>query len=402
MADLHFSYVAIDRTGRRVRGQLSAGNDAAAYDQLKRDGFSPINIKARQATKVRPAKTQRLGNREIADFLSGLAELLKAGADIRTALGILSARFERASVKKIAEDLASDIGGGEPLDRAFGRAFQKSEAFVAPMVAAGEAAGDLPGGLQRAADVIYSRLKLRDQLVTVLAYPSFVFVSAIGALVVILLYIVPSIAPLAEELGSEPPMALSLMLSASNFLSANLALIGLATAGAAAATLGAARAGLLSAPLDRLLLDGPVRRTVSGLVFGSFSMSLGSMVAAGAPISEALRLAIRTAPLAGARKRLEPVALAVRQGEYVSGALGEVRGFPQSIIRLAAVGEASNAVGPMLTRSGQMEEDAALRRIETIGRIAGPALIVLLGGLLGVLMGGLLSGVSQMGQSALE
>ncbi|WP_397405185.1 type II secretion system F family protein [Phenylobacterium sp.] len=298
--------------------------------------------------------------------------------------------------------LASDIGGGEPLDRAFGRAFQKSEAFVAPMVAAGEAAGDLPGGLQRAADVIYSRLKLRDQLVTVLAYPSFVFVSAIGALVVILLYIVPSIAPLAEELGSEPPMALSLMLSASNFLSANLALIGLAIAGGVVAILVAGRAGLLSAPLDRLLLDGPVRRTVAGLVFGSFSMSLGSMVAAGAPISEALRLAIRTAPLAGARKRLEPVALAVRQGEYLSGALGEVRGFPQSIIRLAAVGEASNAVGPMLTRSGQMEEDAALRRIETIGRIAGPALIVLLGGLLGVLMGGLLSGVSQMGQSALE
>jgi type II secretory pathway component PulF len=270
------------------------------------------------------------------------------------------------------------------------------------MVAAGEAAGDLPGGLQRAADVIYSRLKLRDQLVTVLAYPSFVFVSAIGALVVILLYIVPSIAPLAEELGSEPPMALSLMLSASNFLSANLALIGLAIAGGVVAILVAGRAGLLSAPLDRLLLDGPVRRTVAGLVFGSFSMSLGSMVAAGAPISEALRLAIRTAPLAGARKRLEPVALAVRQGEYLSGALGEVRGFPQSIIRLAAVGEASNAVGPMLTRSGQMEEDAALRRIETIGRIAGPALIVLLGGLLGVLMGGLLSGVSQMGQSALE
>jgi hypothetical protein len=89
------------------------------------------------------------------------------------------------------------------------------------------------------------------------------------ALVVILLYIVPSIAPLAEELGSEPPMALSLMLSASNFLSANLALIGLAIAGGVGAILVAGRAGLLSAPLDRLLLGGP--RLDEGRAFQSLS-----------------------------------------------------------------------------------------------------------------------------------
>jgi type II secretory pathway component PulF len=145
-----------------------------------------------------------------------------------------------------------------------------------------------------------------------------------------------------------------------------------------------------------------VRRTVSGLAFGGFAQSLGAMIAAGAPVSEALRLASRTVSLAGARRRLEPVALAVRQGEPLSAALGAVRSFPTAIVRLTAVGEASNALGPMLQRSGRIEEEAALRRIEAIGRIAGPALIVLLGLVLGILMAGLLSGVSQMGQSALE
>ena len=88
-------------------------------------------------------------------------------------------------------------------------------------------------------------------------------------------------------------------------------------------------------------------------------------------------------------------------GKNEMAALGEVRRFPPAIVRLTAVGEASNSLGGMLQRSGRMEEEAALRRIETIGRIAGPALIVLLGAILGVLMAGLLSGVSQMGQSAL-
>lgn len=401
MADQHFSYVAIDRAGRRVRGLVAASGDAEAFEQLRRDGFSPLRLKARRVAPAKP-KTQGLGARETAEFLSGLSELLRAGADIRTALSILGARFEKPALKQMGETLSGDIAGGEPLDRAFARAFQASQPFVAPMVAAGETAGDLPGGLQRASDVIMSRLKLRDQLVTVLAYPLFVLATAIGALFVILLYIVPSIAPLATELGSEPPAALALMIAASDFLRANLRNLLLGVAAGMLAVLVSGRAGLLSRPLDRLLLDGPARRTVTGVVFGGFAQSLGAMIAAGAPVADALRLAIRTVPMAGARRRLEPVTQAVRQGEFLSGALSDVRGFPSAILRLTAVGEASNAVGPMLQRSGRMEEEAGLRRIETVGRIAGPALIVLLGAVLGVMLAGLLSGVSQMGQSALE
>ncbi len=56
----------------------------------------------------------------------------------------------------------------------------------------------------------------------------------------------------------------------------------------------------------------------------------------------------------------------------------------------------------MLARAGELEEEAALRRIEAAGRLIGPALIVVLGGVIGLLMGGLLSGVTQIGDSALR
>ena len=66
------------------------------------------------------------------------------------------------------------------------------------------------------------------------------------------------------------------------------------------------------------------------------------------------------------------------------------------------MGEASGALGAMLARAGQMEEDAAIRRIEAAGRILRPALIVVLGALIGLLMAGLLSGISQLGDAALQ
>jgi type II secretory pathway component PulF len=400
MADPRFSYVAVDPAGRRIKGVVIARDDASAFEELKRDGLAPLRLRVQNKPQPGP-RSQALNNRESAEFLSSLAELLTAGADIRTALSILGAKFERASVKRLAEQLAADIGGGEPLDLAFGRAFDRHQAFIAPMVAAGEAAGDLPRGLRRAADVIASRLKLRDQLASVLAYPMFVFTSSLAAVLVILLFIVPSIAPLATELGAAPPPAMAVMLAASDFLRNNTLALLVGAVGLVVLLLVAARAGLLSRPLERLLLDGPMRRTARGLVFGGFALTLGTMVAAGAPISDSLRLAMRAVPYKGVRRRLEPVLQSVRQGVYLSDALGEVRGFPATVLRLAAVGEASNAVGALLMRSGRMEEETALRRIETVGRIAGPVMIVVLGALLGLLMAGLLTGVSQIGQSAL-
>ena len=162
------------------------------------------------------------------------------------------------------------------------------------------------------------------------------------------------------------------------------------------------RAGVLARPLQRLLLDGPGRMISSGLVFGGFAQSLGAMLAAGAPIGDALRLAIRTASWSEARARLAPVLSSVRQGEMLSIALEEVKGFPSSVARLAAVGEATGALGPMLARSGALEEAAALKRIESGAKLLGPALIILLGGLIGVLMASLLSGVTGLGDAALR
>lgn len=402
MDDGVFSYVALDCGGRRIRGQVAAPDEATAFEQLRRDGLAPLTLK-RAAPAAKPKPSQHsIGDRESAEVLSGLAELLRARADIRTALGILGDRFERASVKSICRQLDAEISSGEALERAFGRVFGGRLAFVPSMVAAGEAGGDLASGLERAAEVISSRLKLREQLVSVLAYPAFVFVSAIGAILVILLFIIPSVSPLVEQVGGEAPPALGFMIAASDLFRANLGLIGAGLGGATVVLALAARGGMLDGPIERLTLDGPLRRTIGGVVFGGFAQSLGAMLAAGAPISDALRLATRSVSSRAAQRRLEPLVAAVRQGQMLSDALASVRSFPLTITRLAAVGEASNTVGQLLQRAGKLEEEAALRRIEALGRIAGPGLIVVLGALLGVLMGGLLSGLSQMGQAVLN
>jgi type II secretory pathway component PulF len=396
-----FDYVAIDEAGRRVKGTLTALSDGGAFEQLKRQGYAPIHIRpARQAT-AGVSKARALNNRETAELLSDIAALLKAGSDMRTALSVIGAKSEKPHVRLVCRDLSADISGGEALDLAFARRLPRHP-FVPALVAAGEAAGDLGGGLQRAAEMLGSQVRLKDQLVSVLAYPAFVLVTALIAIGIILFFVIPALAPLVEQPGADPPFLMKILVGASEGARSNalviVAVLGLAVAGAVAA----ARLGLMARAIDRLMLDGPVRRTARGLVYGGFAIALGNILASGAPMGEALRLAIRSVRSEAARRRLEPVAQAVRQGASLSDVLGRVDGFPSSIARLAAIGEASGAMGATIARAGKLEEDQAIRWIETAGRLIGPALIIVLGGLIGLLMGGLLSGVSHLGDSALQ
>ena len=393
-----FDYVAMDPAGRRVRGAVKARSDDGAFERLKRDGFSPIRIRPGRTREAVRSSGGALTDRETAELLSDLAALLAAGTDMRAALAVLGSRTARPKVRAVSRALTAKISGGAALDEAFAAHLGKNGAFVGALVAA----GDLAGGLQRAAEMLQSRIRLQDQLVSVLSYPAFVFASTIAAMAVILLFVVPSLAPLVAEGGAKPPIALGALIGASTFLRSNAALL-LVLAGLGAAGLVVALSlDWLARPMETLLLDGPTRRTSAGLVFGGFAIALGNMLAAGAPMSEALRLALRSVQSRTARGRLEPVAVAVRQGQSLSAALEGVKGFPDAIVRLTSVGEASGALGPMVARAGKIEEDAAIRRIEAAGRLLGPALIVLLGGIIGLMMGGLLSGVSQLGQTALQ
>jgi len=395
-----FLYRALDAQGRKVAGELVASDLTTAFDTLKVRGLSPVKLKPVKGD-ARRGGGHRLGDREISAFIADLATLLRAGADMRTALGVAIPKTGRPALAAMGKQLTTAISGGEALHVAFAKGLPARLSFISALVDAGETSGDLAGALERAAEMIDSRLQARDQLVSVLSYPLFILISAVAALLVILLLVVPSLSPLAKASQDGPSGVLAVLIFASALLRENLQLIGASLVLVIAASIIAGVLGLWGPLIDRALMRGPFRRLASAMAYGAFAISLGGILTAGAPMSEALRLAVRTTRSGVARRSLEPVLKAVRQGDSLSGSLVAVRAFPQSISRLASIGEQSGALGPMLVRAGRYEEKAALRSIESSARILGPVLIVVLGGLIGVLMAGLLSGISGLGDAAL-
>lgn len=397
-----YAYVAINGRGKRVRGVVAGADQADVHARLKADGLTPVMIRGtRRDAGTRETMAGGLGERQVADLVTDLAALLRAGADIRSALTIIADKASKPAVASAARRISRDVGGGESLDHALTAHLGERNAFVAALASAGEASGDLASGLERAGAVLETRLGMREQLVSALSYPMFVLLTAVFGFAVILLMVVPSLAPLAEAPGAQPGLALRVLLATSAALRENLVMIGLLVAALAVGGVVAGVTGVLGPLLDRIFLDGPARRTAAGLVYGGFAVALGGILSAGAPMSDALRLSLRAVRSPLARKRLAPLVQAVRQGESLSGALGRITNLPNAIGRLAVIGEESGALGPMLARAGRLEEAAAVKRVEAAGRVLGPAMIVLLGALIGLMMAGLLSGVTDIGETAL-
>ena len=396
-----FAYRAVGTDGKTRRGEVTANSEVDAFARLRGDNLSPSSLKIienRSTAETRFARflpgRKRMSETEIEALLGSLAILLRAGADIRTALNVLA--DDRPELKAVTQKIL----GGASVELSLSPLFTTANAHLGALIAAGEVRGDLPSGLEAAASVIATRRKIRQQLFEALSYPAFVFVTAIAALFVILLVVVPAIAPLLSESNHEMPIYFRVIvwLSEALQLSWFYLLVGVILG---AGLLGISyRYGGLKRQLARWLIDGPLGTIAGALVFGGYVRSLGDMLSRGAGLAEGLRLCQRSIGNEIARERLETVSVSVRQGRLVSEGLRSVKGLPKPIIKLAEVGETSGALGPMLARAGEREEAEALAKITHLSRLLGPLLIMVLGAMIGLIMGGVLTALTDIGSIA--
>lgn len=403
MSQQEFAFSAVDSRGRKVRGRKFASSARDAHAELRRDGLAPTSIKPASSRWGLGARHGvAASSTSIAEFLRALGMLLAAGAPLVTAIRMVGEQSRDPAVERLGARLESDIAGGRAVATSLSEVLGRRTAFVSGLVAAGEASGELAQAFEEAADQIDRDAKLAEEFWAAMSYPLFILGASIAAILVLLLVVVPSIAPLITEEGVNPPMALKAMIAVSgatqSFGVAFLAALALSVTG----VLLAARLGLLRDPFEVFILDGPFAQTARSLVFGRFSAVLGHLLASGVPSPEAFRIASAGVASGLARARIDVASERIFEGVRVSVTLASCRGVPDTIVRMAAVGEETGRLGQMLKKAGLLEQQRAVRFLQQAGRWLAPAMIILLGLMIGAIMGGLLSGVASLGDAILE
>jgi type II secretory pathway component PulF len=270
--------------------------------------------------------------------------------------------------------------------------------FAAEMIRAGEAAGQLAASLRFSADLLKRQSEFRRRVYGAMAYPAFLMIGSICAVIALAVFAGPAIGPLVAE-TPEPSAALLAVLATGEWLRRYGLILAAVLAGFGVIVSIAARKPPVSDWLAAARARAPfLRMIVRDINCGAFARILGAMLAGGVSAAPAFRLAAGAAPNAAWREHFLRASEALQEGRSIPAALAVLPSPSPELVRLSRIGEESGTVGEMLNRAGGLAADRALRRLDRFAAMLGPALILVLGAGIGWLMSVFLGGLSQLGE----
>ena len=328
-------------------------------------------------------------------FFRMFAALIHSNIPISEAIAILHDQTPARRLKAILDVIRGRIEGGSPLSHAMAAHPRVFDELLTGMVRAAEIGGILDVILERIADFLESRAALKRRIVTSMIYPVMVALAAVSVVIFMVTFVIPKFAILLG--GGKLPANTQLLLDVSDFLNSHAVAIVIGTAGAVATLV-----LLLVMPETRTWVDrwrvyipviGPVFRY--GVVV-QFANTLASLLQSGITLVDALKAAAETIGNLSVRKEMETVNAKVQAGDPLSEALARDRFFPPMVLGMVKVGEHSGLMDQAWETVGRIFEKLLADKISRMSAMMEPALIVVLGGLVGYVAWGLVAGMLAM------
>jgi type IV pilus assembly protein PilC len=388
---MDYRYTARTASGAVVRGWLSAPDAESAVAGLRR--------RALFVTAVEP---KRFWNRDLrwphpgtgpgrarVAFFRSFATLVRAGVPMRRGLTVTIERCENAGFALALRDVLADIERGDPLSIAFGRRTRTFAPLIVAMVAAGEAGGILDDVLDRIAIFLERDYELRKSVVAALAYPATVLCASLALVTFLILRVVPMFSTLFASFHVALPLSTRVLMALGNTASqpSSLAAAGALTALLAFGSVVTSRTRAGRYAFDRFRLSVPVVGTLlRKTIVARFARMLGTLVHSGIELSAALEVVL---PVTGSpvhAAALGQVAVALREGEALTPPLVAAGIFDPMLIALIGVGEETGMLDVMLPKAAEYFESDVAAAIATLGAIIEPALIAILGVIVGLIV----------------
>ena len=326
----------------------------------------------------------KLGAQARATMIRQLATL-SAVMPISDAVSTLARHPGKEADRQVLQRTNRALQGGTSLANALPASAFPPE--VKATIAAGEASGRLPVLLNRLADTLEAQVALRSRLVAALAYPALLILVAVGVIVAMLLFVVPGIAEQLTGSGQPLPWLTRGVLAVSNVVQGWwLAMLLAALMAGGGLWLWLKRPGN-GARFDAWLLRLPgIGGWISALEAVRWARLLSTMLAAGLPLAEALSITAPTLGNQSWRDATNRIAAQVRAGSSLSATLPLLPNPPGLLLALAQSGEASGRLSPLLDSAASSLDRQLSDRSRTILALAEPAIIVVLGGVVGLII----------------
>jgi len=392
-----YRYVSVNKVGTKTTGTVEARNDAEAKQFVAGNGELIIELtEAAQRRWFKLEQRQNVSLETASTFALELATLVEAGAPLRQALEIQSdgkndvSRLAKLSVKQLEAGGSLSVG----LRQAGGAAKLLSE-----FVAAGEAGAGLGRMLETGGGFLKARSEALSRIKSAMAYPLFIVILSLIAVIIMTLYVAPALVPVLDD-GGEANVLLWLA-DIGTWASVNSAKILISLAAIIAGLFFLLKSQRnkerMSAMVWSVPLIGPIGKNLD---VGQSCEVMAALLESGRSLESALQFAGAASSPQLARS-FASISERLRDGQIASAAFAAEHVLPNEVRRLALLGESSSAFPQAMRQAGRICHDRAMRKLEKLAALAGPVLVIGMGGMIAGLMLSILASLSSVGGGAL-
>jgi general secretion pathway protein F/type IV pilus assembly protein PilC len=392
-----FQYIARSANGEEVAGVMQADSPAAVARTLDERKLFPVSV-SEQAAEGSRLVGGRIRLRDLSVVYGQLADLLEAGVPLLRALDTLRRAVTNRRLGGLVGKVHDDVSAGKTLAEALAAQGEVFSPLHVAMVRAGERAGFLEQVLSNLGDFLDRQDELRSKIRGAMVYPAMLTVFGAAILTGILMILVPKFQPYFA--GVPLPLPTRVLFAASDLLRGYHWLV-LALLVAAALAVRAR----LNSPAGRLAWDNlrlrlpVIGRAMRVLSITRFCRILGTMLANGVPILQALAIskdATGSRVLAG---HIERAAESVRAGEALAAPLKQSGLFPAEVIEMIAIAEESNQLEKVLVQVADKVDRRFGRQVDAAVRLIEPLILAVIAGLIGFAAVGLVWPIFLMSQT---
>jgi type IV pilus assembly protein PilC len=386
-----FQWEGTTRAGEKRKGVMEAasaqevesrlrGDGLASVARVRREGGLDLNINISIGSGVTP--------KDLQIFTRQLATMIDAGLPLVQCLDILASQSQNKSFAKILFQVKAAVEQGATFSDALRKHPKVFDELYVNLVAAGEVGGILDTILSRLATYIEKAVKLKNQLKSAMYYPVGILVVAVAVIVVMLTKVIPTFEKMYRDMGNaELPSATRVVIKISHqFLDHWYVFAGIGV-GIVVAITSIRRTEGGREQTDRLLLRIPIiGPTLRKIVVARFTRTLGTLLASGVPILDALDICGKTAGNRVVQNAIMRTRARISEGHDMAGPLGDTRVFPSMVVQMIGVGEQTGAMDTMLQKIADFYEEEVDAAVAGLTSLIEPVMMAFLG----VVVGGLI------------
>ena len=424
-------YDGLDRSGAEASGVVVASDRASALRLVQSRGLTPLKIESDDAsiTAVRPramkstkAQDSSMGSTQItlpswmtlgprrptlsrsdmSNLIRELATAIEAGLPLMQALKIVRKQAPGKSQPVILDALIAKVEAGQPLYeamKAFGAPFDD---MVIGMARAADASGRMPEVLHQLADLLDRAVELKRELIGATVYPMIVAGLILASVTLLVTVILPQLMiPLAAQPGMILPLPTRILLGFAWFMSNFWWLLFIIVIGAITGVKRWLQDAEHRRMKDYALLRTPLLgKLLRDVAVARFTRTLGTLVSAGLPILQSLRITKDTLGNAVLMNAIEEVEEKVTTGQSLAEPLERCGFFPPLLIQIVNIGEKSGRLESMLLHAATAFDRQVNSSIKIFTKALPPILLVFMAIIAGFVLAGILMPLLQL-QSAL-